>query len=262
MSIAIMSLVWRMELDHAEKMVLLALADAANDDGVTWLPMSGRSGKMGLRQKTSLSVRKIQYCLRALESAGHLRRDEKPGKGVIYTVQPCTACTPARDAPVHKSTGTPAQRAPKPSVTVIGTKVPPLAERVVTAWNEGPARKGATRALKLDGARRKMLKARIDEHGEAAIFAAIAGIASSPHHCGSNDRGWRANLGWLLQSPRNFIASLERAASEAPPSMSVAERIKFLQLCIRNYENIGREAETGPWRRELAELLGEAANHG
>ena len=37
MSIKIMSKVWSLEyLDIKEKMVLLALADAANDDGICW----------------------------------------------------------------------------------------------------------------------------------------------------------------------------------------------------------------------------------
>jgi hypothetical protein len=124
MSIALMSIAWRMAMPATDKMVLLALADAANDDGVTWLPINGRAGKQGLIQKTSLGERCIQLCIRRLESAGHLTRDERPGKGVLYTVHPQAALplesTPARRAPrmpcaPHQMRKTPAPRAPKPS---------------------------------------------------------------------------------------------------------------------------------------------------
>lgn len=119
-----------------ERYVLLVLADAANDDGVTWIPIKGRADKRSIMKKTSLSERGVQNCLRALETDGHISRDERPGRGVVYTVHPRTRCTPAQDAPaasgsvenaappheVHprtKCTGapdapTPARGAPKP----------------------------------------------------------------------------------------------------------------------------------------------------
>lgn len=121
MSIRLMSIVWRMELGSTDKMVLLALADAANDDGVTWLPMSGKAGKQGLRQKTSLSERCIQTCLKRLVEAGHLAREERTGRGVLYQVLLGQEVTPAPDAPPHvvrpaPDAGTPAPDAPKPSL--------------------------------------------------------------------------------------------------------------------------------------------------
>jgi len=86
---------------------------------------------------------------------------------------------------------------------------PTLAERVVEAWNAGPKAKGATGAVALDANRRKMLSVRVREHGEQAIFDAIRNVAASPFHCGTNDRNWKANLGWLLKSPENFLKALE-----------------------------------------------------
>jgi hypothetical protein len=123
MSIALMSIVWRMDMPATDKMVLLALADAANDDGVTWLPINGRAGKQGLMQKTSLSERCIQQCISRLAAAEHLTRDERPGRGVLYTVHPQNALpldTPARGAGRSRCGAqdvrkTPAPRAPKPS---------------------------------------------------------------------------------------------------------------------------------------------------
>lgn len=94
MSIALMTEVWRMDLPTTDKMVLLALADAANDDGVCWTAVKARSpGRLDLITKCSLSERAIQGAIKRLCEAGLLSRDERPGRGVIYHV------TPAADAP-------------------------------------------------------------------------------------------------------------------------------------------------------------------
>lgn len=145
MSIRLMNVVLGADMDHlstTERYVLLVLADSANDDGITWIPIKGRADKRSIMKKTSLSERAVQNCLRSLETAGHVTRDERPGRGVMYTLHPRTRCTPAQDAPVDeeiergeqtdrtaqpphdvhprtKCTGasgapTPARRAPKP----------------------------------------------------------------------------------------------------------------------------------------------------
>lgn len=116
MSIALMTAVWRLDLPCTEKMVLLALADAANDDGVTWIALkSRREGKLDLLTKCSLSERAIQYSIKTLCEAGYLSREERAGRGVIYTV------TPAPDAP--RTTCTPAPRAPDPRTTCTQTVI-------------------------------------------------------------------------------------------------------------------------------------------
>jgi predicted DNA-binding transcriptional regulator len=116
MSISLMTAVWKMTIPCTDKMVLLALADAANDAGITWLAVSSkRDDKQDLIKKTSLSERAVQMAIKRLCEQGFLARDERLGRGVIYTVtpphqmHPRTTCTPAPDAP------TPARRAPKPS---------------------------------------------------------------------------------------------------------------------------------------------------
>lgn len=103
MSVRLMSIVLGAGCDHlasTERFVLLALADAANDDGVTWLPIVGKADKRSLCRKTSLSERGVQNCLRRLEADGHLSRVEKPGRGTTYTIHPRTKCTGANGAPV------------------------------------------------------------------------------------------------------------------------------------------------------------------
>lgn len=115
MSIALMTAVWRLDLPPSDKMVLLALADAANDDGITWMALQSKEGvKLDLLKKTSLSRRAVQGALKRLCEAGYLSRSDRPGKGVIWTVKGCTSCAPQQ---MHPAADAPrgAAGAPKPS---------------------------------------------------------------------------------------------------------------------------------------------------
>lgn len=111
-----MSVAWLAEIPATEKMVLLALADAANDDGVTWMAIrSKRAGKLDFIRKTSLSERAIQTAMKRLEERSILHREFRDGKGTIYTIdraaiEGCISCGGASGA------RTPARRAPKPSI--------------------------------------------------------------------------------------------------------------------------------------------------
>jgi hypothetical protein len=97
----------------------LALADCANDEGLCW------PGIRSLCRKTGKGERSLQGALLSLEKGGHIFRDERPGKGMIYTVHPQATLplTPAKSAPrkicaPQKTAQTPAKSAGKPSVTV------------------------------------------------------------------------------------------------------------------------------------------------
>jgi hypothetical protein len=110
MSVRVMSLVWAMDLPDSEKIVLLALADCANDEGHCW------PGMATLTRKCSKSDRTIQIAIRSLCTKGHLTRREVPGKGCNYTVHPIvrladprSCCTPEGTSP-RNDLGTP----PKP----------------------------------------------------------------------------------------------------------------------------------------------------
>ena len=122
MSIRLMSEVWLLAVSAAEKMVLLALADAANDDGICWPSITG---KRPLTAKTSLSERTIQNAIKSLCTNGHLSRQERSYRGVIYTVHPRSSCTPANAAPVQNLQVYPAAAAPKPSVIPTLTDIYP-----------------------------------------------------------------------------------------------------------------------------------------
>lgn len=99
-----------------EKLVLLALADCANDEGHCW------PGIRNLCSKTGKSERSLQDALKGLEKNGHITRAQVPGKGCNYTVHPRNNCAPAKSAPPQKRAATPAKSAPKPSRTIIASE--------------------------------------------------------------------------------------------------------------------------------------------
>ncbi|WP_426261512.1 hypothetical protein [Sphingomonas sp. DC1100-1] len=122
---------------------------------------------------------------------------------------------------------------PLPNPTT-GAEAPSnLAQRVVEAWNEGPGKRGATTAKPLDAGRRKSLSLRLKEHDEAEVFEAISNIAASDFHCGKNDRGWTANIGWLLKSPENFQKALELQPRSLPAGANCNQPTDLVQEILR-----------------------------
>ena len=105
-----------------------------------------------------------------------------------------------------------------------------IAERAVAAWNVAAAGAGLANARRLDRSRRAKLASLAKAHGEQAVFDAIANLAASRFHCGENDRGWKATLGWMLDSQRNFLKALDlgEGVAAAQPAMSEAARSAYL----------------------------------
>lgn len=135
---------------------------------------------------------------------------------------------------------------------------PPLAEKVVSAWNE-QSKNGLTASRGLDANRRKALAARVRDHGEQAVFDAIRRLGASEWHCGKNDRGWTANLGWLLKSPENFLKALELPEPPEKRSSTPHDRATHLASKIEFYRKIGKDWEADECQRELAKLTGPPA---
>jgi len=115
MSIKLMTAVWdREDLSSTQKLVLLSLADWANDEGLCW-PSIERVAK-----KSSLKKRAVQLAIRSLEEMQFIRREEVIGKGNRYWIHipvqqmhPCIKDTP----PVHEMHETHAPDAPNTSKT-------------------------------------------------------------------------------------------------------------------------------------------------
>jgi Helix-turn-helix domain len=107
MSIELMTKVWKLtHLGSTDKLVLLALADNANDNGTCW-PSTAK-----IAEKASLSERAVQNSVARLVDAGQLQITERYGRSNLFTVTPADNAPPqlvhpAGDAP------TPAAGAPR-----------------------------------------------------------------------------------------------------------------------------------------------------
>ncbi len=143
-----MSLVWEMEaLGASEKLVLLALADHANDDGTCY------PGNSRLAKRTGMTGRGVQKVIQRLVGAGLLLVDPNAGLGganvyrLFLTPEHSSPTPPEHSSPpndVHPRTTfttppnhvpfTPEPRSPKPSLTINEPReepplVPPKAAR-------------------------------------------------------------------------------------------------------------------------------------
>ena len=116
MSISLMTDVWKLTLQAPRKMVLLALADNANDEGTDCWPSVGK-----LVEKCSMSERAVQGHLAALEEDGYIKRHERLGRSNKFTIHvdrirleilqkvKASAETPAESAPPAKVPDLPPQ---------------------------------------------------------------------------------------------------------------------------------------------------------
>lgn len=80
MSNDLLTLAWRVPLPAGAKFVLVALADAANDEGVCW------PSRDTLARMTGLSKSSVSEHLRALKSAGLVEQSRRRHEAALYTV--------------------------------------------------------------------------------------------------------------------------------------------------------------------------------
>lgn len=230
MSIALMTEVWRLDLPPSDKMVLLALADAANDDGVTWMALESKEGvKLDLLKKTSLSRRAVQGALKRLCEAGYLSRVDRPGKGVIWTVKGCTSCAPQEMRPAAGAPGG-AAGAPKPSTNPhTSSEGKPSSEDARTTsfdvfWKAYPAKtgKGAARRA-FEAAARKIRKDGGDPLGVmlAALDRAVASARwNDPTYTKPNPDTWLSQERWEDDYGPPADGRSRQTSTVAPAAMS------------------------------------------
>lgn len=104
-----MTIAWQCELPCSQKMVLLALADASNDEGICWPSVASLCTKCGMSERT------VQAHLNGLVEMGHIGRDERSGRSTIYRLNLRKSCAPADSAPPQDLHETPADSAPTPA---------------------------------------------------------------------------------------------------------------------------------------------------
>lgn len=252
MSIRLMSAVWSVDLPDSEKLVLLALADCANDEGQCWPSMAN------LARKCSKSDRTIQAAIKELVSKGHLTRKETPGRGCRYIVHPRSDCTPERSSPPKGTTRTPEAVSDKPSRTLTpsGDKSPSGSAR---AGKPVPARpKGtfidpdwkAPEVADLPLSVREQVGGWLagEYERQAAMFVNHFVASSSPS---ARKRDWtRTWHNWLLR------AEVKRSPNAPPPrkALSISEQITRLEEMASNYRKWGREDDAIEADRQVARL--------
>lgn len=129
-----MTAVWDVNLPHADKIVLLALADNANDEGHCWPSITTLARKCGMDRRTVLRV------ISTLEDLRHLTRISHVGLTNSYNVHPWRRDTSDSAPPVvyrhHTRGGTPrvpvadnhGTRGGPPPITIIEPSIEPSLE--------------------------------------------------------------------------------------------------------------------------------------
>ena len=132
-----MTAAWKVRLPQSDKLLLLALADNANDQGLCWPSVQTLSQKCGLDDRT------IQRAIKRLTDADHLTVNHRTGRSSYYTVHPRQDVTPVTSTPPSRCHPTPVTVPPHPrhgaTQNLQGTikepskKVEPRAARAPTA---------------------------------------------------------------------------------------------------------------------------------
>lgn len=209
MSVRVMSQVWDLAVPAFEKLVLLALADCANDEGLAWPSIAT------LKRKSGAGERTIYRAIAHLEALGVLTIERIIGKGNRYLITPARAAPLPDRHPCQSGTRplpdrqqTPATVAPKPSKNHQEPSEVKSADAdrltpadILEGWNDLAEKCGLPKAEKMTGGRLRQVRARLREYPDLDSWRrAFRHIHDTPFLRGENDRGWRANLDFLLQA--------------------------------------------------------------
>ena len=191
MSIKLMSVVWELDLPPGEKLVLLALADQANDEGThCWPSVATIAKRSGQNERT------VRRALRNLETKGHLTCNERRGTSTNYVVHPGHHAPQTINEPLE------------PSDKIVENDNPVLKpEHVMEKWNELAGKLGKPKVRDLTPERRQLLKARIAQYDIDDFVSVFGKVERSPFLRG--DTGWqRCTFDWIFKKA-NFQKALE-----------------------------------------------------
>ena len=211
-----MTNVWEHQgINATQKLVLLALADWANEEGLCW-PSINR-----LASKTGIAGRSVQRLIRQLEELNLVRREEVSGKGNRYWISlPVTECHPRHSVtpPLTEVHPTPDTVSPNTSYThqlnTTSNKSsdddhPVTEDEIIECWNDLASRTGLPKIKVMNEKRRNMLRKRIKECPDVETWSlAFRNIERSSFLRGDNQRGWQADFDFLIQ-PTSFMRIIE-----------------------------------------------------
>jgi hypothetical protein len=215
MSVRVMSAVWELNLPPSEKLVLLALADCANDEGVCWPSACTLARKSGQGERT------VRRCVQSLISKGHLAQDLRSGTSPVYRVNPCHSGTPAKSAPLPQRPQTPATLAPKPLGTVIRSEAKASSLTPANDWHPLPVGWVPTRPLSAN------TQAQVDLWPPGALESELesfrAWAANAPPQKGRGlKKDWDDAFGnWIRSQHRDRYSRQQHHTRQSNPTLDI-----------------------------------------
>lgn len=253
-----MSLVWELDLPDSEKLVLLALADCANDEGHCW------PGMTALTRKCSKSDRTIQLAIKMLVVKGHLTRREVAGKGCNYTVHPIVKFaadprsddTPEATTPPKGTTETPEAASGKPSRTTNSEAKASssVGKHLIPADWTAPAKSALP----------PRARACAEQWTEASYQTEAEAFVCYWRSERKMKTDWTGTWANRIIAQHSKVVRDQKFGNAAPEvkrgwnDLSRDERIAQTKESIAFYSRINRPAEIEECRRRLAKLEGEA----
>jgi hypothetical protein len=133
-------------------------------------------------------------------------------------------------------------------------QVPPFIPPIMEAWNGMAVRHKLTQIQGITGKRRKVVAARVAEHGPDGVLKAISAVPKSDHWLGAN--GWKGNFDSLMR-PEHCQRMIELAdqAGQCQPSRTAEEWEDQAAF----YERVGMNDNAEECRRKAAALRKLAA---
>lgn len=208
---------WDKNLPIPEAEMMLMLADIApqGDDIIEALVAAG---KLKRDERGVYSERALRESQRAWDVYAAKSRGGKVARGGEGEQEESSG-TPAAEVSQNQNQNQNQRKKGESDDSLVGDGEPPPppvpkrtfnSQSVVDAWNGMAVKAGLTQVKKLTEERRKRLRARLEEHGETTLIAAIERVPESAFLMGAGERGWKATFDFMLR-PENCAKLIEGA---------------------------------------------------
>lgn len=198
-------------LSSNEKLVLLAITDCANDDGVCWPSL------LKLSSKCSMSKDGLCRIITRLSDNGYLTKKRRFSSSTIYTVS----------IPDHNRSKVDSDIDPKSILISTEDRYINIKKKhkeessflkheneAVKCWNDLAEKLNLSKVAKLTETRKKKLVARLKDCGGIEGWkAAIEKVSTLRWMHGENKSGWKVNFDFLLQES-SFVKLMEGSYDE------------------------------------------------
>ena len=266
-----MNCVWSLtDLSPFQKLVLVALADRANDEGVCWPSIET------LSKKTGMTGRGVQKTIRTLEEIGLLQRQESTGRSNKYVlILPLNTVHPQEDdprttftPPLNTVHPTPEPRSPNTSMIHQLNKKETVERKKreqEPAPKSGPFQDAINAQSKPGRARLNRPKPwaiwqRLSKaHGEEKLLAAYKRYLSTDKDAQRDNGDWQAGLQvWLNQKAEIW---LEQQTTQ-PDKRSPQYLRRFLDFMYHDKTYSFPEDKLGMTEQEARAIVAAAVADG